>query len=462
MTTAERLFQEALECDKNENYEEAFTLYLAAAELEYVPAYANVGYAYLKGEGTEKDYNKAVEFFQKGMAAGNATAVVNLGVCYAYGYGVPQDEQKALELYKQAADAGHELGKKNYEKLLKKLGGTSSKPVHAEDLVIEVEVNLTGPTNGTTRHVINVPQMGRDYTIDFPNDIKVGERMRVQGKGPVGTDGIPADVVFKVVKVNYKANTGNIKLEDLFGNREEKNTNPNPNKPISVDTGVGGLGFSNRNSPVTSTPKSTGSKFVKKLKRRVYGNYIFCYICAAICAMLLLLPARFPWLFSADANPAMTAVLSLLLVATLYPGLGGILATPGLIKRVKHMKRLEQRGLLELAAREVFTGKTEAFGDKALLSEHFLFRKQRRGLIIPCEDILWFYTGKISRYCDFKIGTRYNGVMTFSGVSRYVKNFDGVVNEMAQRLHRRNKDLMINNTTENKMRYVALTANNKK
>ena len=366
MTTAERLFQEAVECDKNQDYEQAFTLYSAAAELGYVPAYPNVGYAYLNGEGTEKDYNKAVEFFQKGVDAGNMTSVVNLGVCYSYGYGVQQDKQKALALYKQAADAGNALGKTNYEKLQKEMSSN-------------LKVNDLPPVNNPTP---------------------------------------PAQ---------------------------------NNNNPPLVYTGVGGLGSGNRNSPMgANSPAAPKSVVVNQLKRRIYGKYIFCYICAVICLTLLFVAPRFPELF---ATPGLTAVMSLLMVATLYPGLGGILATPGLIKRVKHMNRLEQRGLLDLAAREVLTGKTVAFGDKALMSEHFLFRKQRRGLIIPCEDVLWFYTGRTSRYCDFYIGTRYNGVMVFSGVSRYVKNFDDVVNAMAQRLLKHNPDLLINNTPENKAEY---------
>lgn len=377
MSVAEDLFKEAQACDKEKNFEEAFNLYCGAADLGYVPAYSCVGYAYMHGEGTEKNYEMAVEYFQKGERENNAFCISNLGFCYSNGLGVAQDKRKALEYYKRAADMGHEMGKKNYESLLKELG-------------------------------------------DAPKAPKTG------GFGDM-----------------------NEEFKQFFGNNGTQNSAPKTSAPV-VDTGVGGLGLSNRNSPVS---KPATSSYVKKLKRRVYGNYIFCYICAAICAALLLLSACFPWIISPDANPAMTAVLSLLLVATLYPGLGGIIATGGLVKRVKHMKSLEQRGLLEKAAYEVFAGKAVAFGDKALMTDHFLFRKNKRGFVIPLEDVLWFYTGKTTRYCDFYIGSRYLGVQPFSGISRYTKNFDQVVNAYAQRLQQHTRDLLINNTAENKAEF---------
>ena len=376
MSVAENLFKEAQASEKEKKFEEAFNLYLGAADLGFVPAYSCVGYAYVHGEGTEKNYEKAVEYFRKGEKENNAFCISNLGLCYSKGLGVAQDKRKALEYYKRAADMGHEQAKKNYESLKKELGN---------------------------------------------------------GNSTTGTGGF---------------GSFNEEFKQFFGGGTQNP--PVDSSTPQVDTGVGGLGFSNWNSPV-SKPATSG--YVTKLKRRVYGNYIFCYICAAICALLLLLPARFPWLFSPDANPAMTAVLSLLLVATLYPGLGGIIATGGLVKRVKFMNSLAQRGLLEKAAYEMFAGKAVAFGDKALMTENFLFRKNKRGFVIPMEDVLWFYTGKTSRYCDFYIGTRYLGVMAFSGISRYTKNFDQVVNAYAQRLQQRTNGLLINNTPQNKAEF---------
>ena len=286
MAVAENLFKEAQASEKEKKFEEAFNLYLGAADLGFVPAYSCVGYAYMYGEGTEKNYEKALEYFRKGERENNAFCISNLGFCYSNGLGVAQDKRKALELYKRAADMGHEQAKMNYESLKKELGN---------------------------------------------------------GNSTTGTGGF---------------GSFNEEFKQLFGGGTQNP--PVDSSTPQVDTGVGGLGFSNWNSPV-SKPATSG--YVTKLKRRVYGNYIFCYICAAICALLLLLPARFPWLFSPDANPAMTAVLSLLLVATLYPGLGGIIATGGLVKRVKFMNSLAQRGLLEKAAYEIFAGKAVPFGD---------------------------------------------------------------------------------------------------
>lgn len=67
---------------KSENYEEAFTCFLAAAEL-----------GYSKGQ-------------------------FNTGVCYEKGRGVTQDLQKAMHYYGQAADNGHAQAQYRYAKLL--------------------------------------------------------------------------------------------------------------------------------------------------------------------------------------------------------------------------------------------------------------------------------------------------------------------------------------------------------
>lgn len=56
--------------------------------------------------GAEKDYDKALEWFEKAASGGDASAMFNIGVMYRNGVGVEEDHSKALEWYEKAADLG--------------------------------------------------------------------------------------------------------------------------------------------------------------------------------------------------------------------------------------------------------------------------------------------------------------------------------------------------------------------
>ncbi|BCZ20033.1 hypothetical protein NHP190012_16750 (plasmid) [Helicobacter sp. NHP19-012] len=55
----------------------------------------------------EKNYAKALEYFQKAADMGNADGYNNLGSMYANGTGVPQDYKKAMQYYQKAGDMGN-------------------------------------------------------------------------------------------------------------------------------------------------------------------------------------------------------------------------------------------------------------------------------------------------------------------------------------------------------------------
>ena len=55
-------------------------------------------------EARDNDDAKAVEFFERAAAQGDANAETNLGWMYHEGKGVPQDYRKAVELFQKAAD----------------------------------------------------------------------------------------------------------------------------------------------------------------------------------------------------------------------------------------------------------------------------------------------------------------------------------------------------------------------
>lgn len=64
------------------------------------------GYYFFNGIGVEKDYEKAVEFWEKAVELGNIEAHNSLAICYMYAYGVDRDYAKAFKLNEVAAKAG--------------------------------------------------------------------------------------------------------------------------------------------------------------------------------------------------------------------------------------------------------------------------------------------------------------------------------------------------------------------
>ena len=61
---------------------------------------------YSEGMGAQKDPPKAVEWYLKAAAQGNANAAFNLGVAYSNGVGAKQDIQEAARWFRRAAGAG--------------------------------------------------------------------------------------------------------------------------------------------------------------------------------------------------------------------------------------------------------------------------------------------------------------------------------------------------------------------
>ncbi len=84
-----------------------FQLYTEAAQGGNVLAAYNLGVAYRDGLGTEKDVNKALEWFEKAAAEGDDTAAFNIGAIYDEGQLVPADDQTAIAWYDLAAQRGN-------------------------------------------------------------------------------------------------------------------------------------------------------------------------------------------------------------------------------------------------------------------------------------------------------------------------------------------------------------------
>ena len=65
-----------------------------------------LGACYDNGDGTKKNYTKAVEWYSKSSEQKNPVAMINLGTCYQHGEGVDEDKTKGFELYEQSALLG--------------------------------------------------------------------------------------------------------------------------------------------------------------------------------------------------------------------------------------------------------------------------------------------------------------------------------------------------------------------
>jgi hypothetical protein len=85
------------------NYQTALKVWQGQAELGDAEAQNYVGEIYLKGLGTEPDYAKSAQWFDKAAAQGSRRARINLGYQYEQGLGVPRDLARALNLYREAS-----------------------------------------------------------------------------------------------------------------------------------------------------------------------------------------------------------------------------------------------------------------------------------------------------------------------------------------------------------------------
>jgi TPR repeat protein len=88
------------------NLKKAFGLYHTAAHNGIKPARRAVGDAYLNGEGVDRDFSLAAEWYKLGGDDGDLVANYNLSLLYFDGRGVEKDVLKAIEYAEKAADAG--------------------------------------------------------------------------------------------------------------------------------------------------------------------------------------------------------------------------------------------------------------------------------------------------------------------------------------------------------------------
>lgn len=88
------------------DYEKALNWYLRAANAGNTRAMNQVGWMYQNGHGVQQNHEQAMEYFLMASEIGVPVAMNNIGWMYQNGYGVAKDYGKAMDWYLQAAEAG--------------------------------------------------------------------------------------------------------------------------------------------------------------------------------------------------------------------------------------------------------------------------------------------------------------------------------------------------------------------
>jgi uncharacterized protein len=108
----------------DQNYAEARSWFLKAADQGNDVAALMMGYIYEFGWSVTPDLVQARTWFEKAGNEGNGRALVVLAYFYEDGQGVPRDYAHARSLYQKAADSGYAPGEFYYAGFLQRgLGG---------------------------------------------------------------------------------------------------------------------------------------------------------------------------------------------------------------------------------------------------------------------------------------------------------------------------------------------------
>ncbi|MBA4249699.1 MAG: hypothetical protein C0432_02885 [Candidatus Puniceispirillum sp.] len=92
-----------------QDFGQAFSYYVKAANLDYISAFHNLGCFYSSPDyGVEINYPKAIQYFQYALKNGCVLSAYNLGVLFAEGKGCAQNYKTAFDYFKVAEENGCE------------------------------------------------------------------------------------------------------------------------------------------------------------------------------------------------------------------------------------------------------------------------------------------------------------------------------------------------------------------
>ncbi|GHV54473.1 hypothetical protein FACS1894216_14570 [Synergistales bacterium] len=115
---AGEIFKEAKSYRQRGDHKRAIELYEEAAALGHADAMSDLGFMYESGEGVRKDFNAAVQWYEKAAVSGSDPAKLQLARIYYYGVnGVAKDHKKAAELLLSLPDKGGRPGQAMLENI---------------------------------------------------------------------------------------------------------------------------------------------------------------------------------------------------------------------------------------------------------------------------------------------------------------------------------------------------------
>ena len=94
--------------DTEKDYTKAVKYFQKAADQGLANAQDQLALCYYYEKGIGQDYGKAAQWWQKAADQGQTNAQYNLGFCYKNGQGVPKNPSKAAEWFQKAADQGYQ------------------------------------------------------------------------------------------------------------------------------------------------------------------------------------------------------------------------------------------------------------------------------------------------------------------------------------------------------------------
>ncbi len=100
-------------CYDEKDYKKAVEWYQKGANKGHARSQFRLGWMYRNGFGVTQDNVKAAEWYEKAAIQGEASAQGSLAIMYENGYGVQQDYAKAVEWYQKAANQGNAVCQSN-------------------------------------------------------------------------------------------------------------------------------------------------------------------------------------------------------------------------------------------------------------------------------------------------------------------------------------------------------------
>ena len=102
--------------------------YERAAQTGDAEAEFQLGRAYLRGQGVDKDPEKALDWMKKAASHGHADGLGAMGYFYAMGVVVPKDDAAAAEWFRKGAEKGSAKAQLNFGLALAKGKGVEANP----------------------------------------------------------------------------------------------------------------------------------------------------------------------------------------------------------------------------------------------------------------------------------------------------------------------------------------------